>query len=246
MKHYVLTRAVYGPDWPLEANARRLAITRAVTARLMAAQTFRDWTWLVLLDPRDELLAERTAVFAEAAPSFVPIHWTPDTLARAPWDKHPELIPTTRELIAATAYRAPWRSYMDDGPLLQTRLDDDDGLSVNALARYQHAARRLDRRTVLMLPMGLRVYGSRYQAVPRRNNAMHTLYTPDGDGLCVYDYGHTRCFDVARVVNVDRQFGWLWVRHADTLSEWRGTRGALNDGIRGMFPIDWAVVEAAR
>ena len=36
MRHCVLTRSAYGPEWTLEANRRRLALTRAVTAKLMA------------------------------------------------------------------------------------------------------------------------------------------------------------------------------------------------------------------
>ena len=71
-----MTRSAYGPAWSLEANRRRLAVTRAVTARLMGLQADRDWTWIVLLDERDRLLEERMAVFAAAAPAFVPILWT--------------------------------------------------------------------------------------------------------------------------------------------------------------------------
>ncbi len=55
LRHFVLTRSAYGPAWSIEANRRRLAVTKAVTARLMAAQTTRVWTWVVLLDRRDPL-----------------------------------------------------------------------------------------------------------------------------------------------------------------------------------------------
>ena len=39
MRFYVLTRSAYGPAWDLDANRRRLAVTRAVTAAAMRAQT---------------------------------------------------------------------------------------------------------------------------------------------------------------------------------------------------------------
>jgi hypothetical protein len=39
VKHFVLTRSAYGPEWSVEANRRRLEITRAVTAASLAAQT---------------------------------------------------------------------------------------------------------------------------------------------------------------------------------------------------------------
>ena len=70
MRHFVLTRSVYGPEWSDEANARRLTITAAVTARLMAAQTTRDWTWVVALHPDDPLLELRREVFRAAAPAY--------------------------------------------------------------------------------------------------------------------------------------------------------------------------------
>ncbi len=244
MRHYVLTRSVYGPGWTSEANARRLEITRAVTARLMALLAV-DWTWIVALHPDDPLLTARMAVFRDAAPAFIPLMWTPDALERVPWDRKPEADVTVTQLVAGAAYRAPWRSVMEPGDTIQTRLDDDDGLAPDALRRYQRAAAGLTRRTVLLFPYGLRVYGSRYQAVPHRTNAMQSLVTFGDDLLCVYDYGHTRCREVAPVRIVDRQLGWLWVRHQDTISGWRGTRSRLTAGIRELFPIDWPLVEAA-
>ncbi len=246
MKHYVLTRSVYGPEWTPEANARRLAVTRAVTARLMALQTFRDWTWIVALHPRDPMLAERKAVFAAAAPEFRPLLWTPKDLGRVPWDPEPRHPASRASLVAATAYRAPWRSLMDpDGMLLQTRIDDDDGFSLTALARYQQAAAKVTVRTVLMLPYGLRVYGSRCQVIAHDKNAMHTLVTFPGDDLGIYDYGHTRCREVAPVKVVDRNWAWIWVRHADTISGWRQTQAPVTDRVRKLFPVDWKVVENA-
>lgn len=247
MKHYVLTRSAFGPEWSLEANRRRLAITRAVTARLMSRQTFRDWTWLVLFDPRDPLLAERQATFAAAAPRFVPILWTPpEQMGYAPWDPNPKRVVSQFELIAASAYHAAWREHMPtDEPILQTRLDDDDGFQLDGLARYQRAAPHLRGRTILMFPKGLRIYGSRFSVIDHRRNAMQTLFTPPGDELCVYDYGHTHCARVAPVVMVDKILAWVWVRHRDTISVWRRTDSALTRGVRKMFPIDWATVEAA-
>lgn len=246
MKHYVLTRSAYGPEWTLAANRRRLDITRAVTARLMARQTFREWTWIVLLDPRDRLLDERRAVFESAAPAFIPLMWEPGELRKVPWDPAPKARASARSLVAATAYTAPWRDTMEAGvPLLQTRLDDDDGLRPDALYRYQHASAKLRGRTILMLPMGLRVYGSRYAVINHGKNAMQTLATPPDDPLCVYDYGHTHAAKTARVRIVDHQLGWVWIRHRDTISMWRNTDHPITDSVRRLFPIDWPVVEAA-
>ncbi len=271
MKHYVLTRSAYGPTWSPEANASRLAITRAVTARLMARQAV-DWTWIVALHPEDPLLEERKAVFAAAAPRFIPLMWTPDELKQAPWDREPKVNVPVNSLVAAAAYRAPWRSVMsEDGDrLIQTRLDDDDGLAIDALERYQRAAGKVNRRTVLLFPIGLRVNGDQFQPIRHYTNAMQSLVTLPGDDLCIYDYGHTHCGDAmllghsagcrrvrdglvrhgrgcmgSPVKYVDRTIGWLWVRHRDTISGWKMTSAKLTDSIRRVYPIDWGAVEAA-
>jgi len=247
VRHYVLTRSAYGPEWDIEANRRRLDITRAVTARLMAAQSVRDWTWIVALHPGDPLLEERVALFTAAAPTFVPMFWQPPAqMDRVDWDPEPQRRVSTPELVAASAYKAPWRALMPfDEPFLQTRLDDDDGLARDALQRYQRASSKGHQRMILMLPRGLRVYGSRFAVVTHNKNAMHTLVTPKGDGLCVYDYGHTKCFRVGPVRAVDARLGWVWTRHRDTLSGWRNTDHHLSNSIRRLFDIDWAVIAAA-
>lgn len=242
-EHYVLTRSAYGPDWDIDANRRRLAVTEAVTVPLMAQQTTRDWTWIVLLDPRDQLLGQRIEAFRAGAPRLCVLMWEDrPPLAQAPWDSRST---SKVQAIAATAYRAPWRASMGIGPLLQTRLDDDDGLSPDALARYQSAVHGLERRTVLMLPKGVRVWRGRYSHVIHKRNAMHTLYTPADDATCVYDYGHTKCHQAQPVVEVDQRWGWLWVRHRDTISDWKKADRAISREVRAAFPIDWRALGEA-
>ena len=243
MRHYVLTRSAYGPEWSIAANRRRLAITRAVTARLMAEQTNRDWTWVVLVDDRDPLIEDRIAVFAAAAPRLEVIRWTPAADPQpAPWDKHAaDTTPVQR--IAAEAYRAPWDPGPRDDVILQTRLDDDDGLAPDTLARVRARAR--GRRAVLMHPSGVRVWDGSYASVRHGRNAMHTLVTPPGDTLGVYDYGHTKVASVAPVVTVDARWAWLWVRHRDTISGWKRADRPIDDMVRRTFPIDWHTLEGA-
>lgn len=248
MKHYVLTRSAYGPAWTIEANRRRLEVTRAVTASLMAAQTNRDWAWVVLLDERDPLLEERKAVFAAGASTFVPILWTPPEHPQgASWDRHASETNKVQR-IAAEAYRAPWRSVLPpDEPLMMTRLDDDDGLSVDAIARYRRAAVKARGRTILMLPSGVRVWRGQYADVTHRNNAMHTLIAPAGDHGTVYDYGHATCRVGAQatVIDVDHAWGWIWVRHEDTISGWKKADTPITRAVRAAFPVDWAALRTA-
>lgn len=233
MRHYVLTRSAYGPAWDLAANRRRLEISRAVTARLLACQTARNWTWIVLLDERDPLLSERLALYRASAPALVPI------LRQSGEDD-----PSRR---AAADYRAPWRAATGpaDDMVLMTRVDDDDGFAPDALARYQKAARPLRRRTALMLELGARVWAGRYTLIRHPRNAMHTLVTPPGDELCVYDYSHIVVHRRVKVISVDPRLGWLWVRHQDTISGHHEGRRPISPFIRQTFPIDWPALEAA-
>lgn len=231
MKHYVLTRAVYGPAWDLEANARRLTITRAVTARLMAQQTTRDWVWVVALDPRDPLLEERRAVFKEAAPELRVILWSGNG--------------GTPAEVASDAYRSvPWNDAMErDEVTLQTRLDDDDGLAPGSLERMRGRSRlRIGSRTIVMQTRGVRVWEGRAQVVRHLSNAMHTLVTDRGDSLTVYDYGHTDARKTAPVLHAGSHLAWLWVRHRDTLSDWKRASGPITAHIQRMFPVDWAAL----
>lgn len=201
----------------------------------MAAQTNRDWTWVVLLDPRDELLNERRRVFEETAPNFQPLYW------RAP-DKG-------RDDVAFDAYRAPWGEAMErDEVTLQTRLDDDDGLHPWAIAQYRREARLFDlyrgKKLILMMPRGIRVWDGKYATVRHRSNAMHTLVTSPGQSLTVYDYGHTKARRAAPVRNMHGILGWLWVRHRDTLSGWHSADRPISPRVRSWFPIDWDGLEA--
>lgn len=243
MRHFVLTRSAYGTEWTPEANRRRLAVTAAVTARLMAQQTNPDWTWIVLLHSRDPFLEKRLALFTAAAPAIVPIYWEPRDLAAAPWDRHGGSTSRVQQ-VAATAYRAPWADALGDRQqlTLMTRLDDDDGLAVDALERIAAAARGVTERTALMQPIGFRVWDGRYSRVRHDTNAMHTLATPAGDELVVYDYGHRRVAEVAPVVTVDEEPAWLWMRHRDTISGWKKADRPITNDLRRLFPIDWSAV----
>lgn len=244
MRHFVLTRSAYGPDWSSDAIARRLEITAGVTARLLSVQTTRDWRWVVLVDPRDPFLAKRLDLIWSTDPDAIVLEWQPIDVGPAPWDTHGADANRIQQ-IAATAYRAPWPEAIGgrDDIVLQTRLDDDDGLAVDALERTVAAAAGLTDRTVLMQPIGIRIWDGRYSRVRHDSNAMHTLLTPAGDELGVYDYGHRRVAAVAPVVTVDEDPAWLWVRHRDSISGWRQADHRITPAVRRLFPIDWAVLQ---
>ena len=66
MRQYLLTRSAYSRSLPIDRNRARLALLQGVTARSLAAQTQRDVTWLVLLDPTDPLLEPRKEAIRSA------------------------------------------------------------------------------------------------------------------------------------------------------------------------------------
>jgi hypothetical protein len=244
-RHVVLTRSAYGPDWSFGANLARLKVTEGITAVTMARQTAPPdtWHWIILLDARDPLIERRMAVYQAAALSPGFIFWQPpeEAIAPAPWD--PRADPGRLEGLAAAAYTAPWARAVGprDEPLLQTRLDDDDGFAPDALERIARAGARLTERTILMLPIGYRTWRGQAERVVHLKNAWQTLFTPAGDELGVYDYGHTHAAEVAPVVMVDKDPGWLWVRHGQTISGTRTAAGTITPAIRAMFPIDWTL-----
>ena len=96
-----------------------------------------------------------------------------------------------------------------------------------------------------MIPSGIRVWRGRWSDVRHLRNAMHTLVTPPGDGTCVYDYGHAKCHTAAPVVMVDQEWGWIWVRHRDTISGWKRADAPITRTVRAAFPIDWASLNRA-
>lgn len=246
MRQYVLTRSAYGPAWERSSNRRRLAMTRIVTARLLELQTVTDWTWVVLLEERDPLLRDRLALYADSAPRFVPL------VGRAP-DPPRRFAAAARQRIAADSYAAPWRDAVGpaDDLVIMSRLDDDDGLAPDALERFRRAAVGLERRTILMLPSGVWTWAGTFSSVVHVANAMHALVTPLNDHGHVYQYPHTKARTIAPVIDVDDAWGWLWVRHADTISgartplRWGDPARPVCRAVRTAFPIDWPALRAA-
>lgn len=253
MRHFVLTRAVYGPLWSLAANQRRLDLLEGITARSLTAQTRQDFTWVVCLGREDPLREQREAVIRATGlrVKIIDIDTSPIT-GRAPWDRRtPRADTDARERVAFAAYRADWRTALGIPSMhgtLMTRIDDDDAFSPTAFERLHHAAKQPEhaRRAALIFPVGIRVWNGCYSIARHPTNAWQTLRTRPGDRLTVYDYGHVKVAQHATVRFVDEQIGWLWVRHTDTLSGWRKATVPLSTDVRAMFPIDWALLEPAR
>ena len=172
-----------------------------------------DWTWIVYVNPADPLLDERMDAFRSAGVPVIPIQQRPEDVI-------------------------DW-----SGPVLTTRIDDDDGFAPHAFRLLHKAASRLTTRTALMFPTGFRVYQGRFDLVSNARNAWVSIYAPKGDRAHVRMEQHRRIWRFAPIVNVDTDPAWLWVRHQDTDSGIRRARRRINDGLRSRFPVDWSLVE---
>jgi hypothetical protein len=210
LNHYVLTTAYRGPDYPLDANRRRIDLLRGITARSLAAQG-TAWTWIVYVNPDDPLLDERMDAFHSAGAPVIPIQADPQDVI-------------------------DW-----SGPVLTTRIDDDDAFTPDAFRRLCRAATGTETR-VLMFPFGYRTYQGHFDAIHHTKNAWSSVYTTS-ERVHAKSVQHQRIRQLAPVTEVDDRPAWLWVRHPDTNSGFHRAKRPLRGPIRRLFPIDWSLIE---
>jgi hypothetical protein len=234
-----LTRAAYGPGVPRRLNARRLALSAGITVPSLRAQTTRDLTWLVLIDPADPLLEERRAAFAS---SGLPIIFAPaEQLARSGWHDRPW---------------GPWAKHIEWGDVtLTTRLDDDDAFAPWAMERVQRASRTATERVVWTLPSGYRICGRLAYQWHWASAQFVTLQVPPGDQGVVYDRNHGAFAELGPMLPATEDPAWLWIRHRQVRSRLRlgplrphpGRREwpvLLTPAIRAAFPVNWRLIES--
>jgi hypothetical protein len=127
------------------------------------------------------------------------------------------------------------------GPVLTTRIDDDDAFATDAFRRLRDKAGGTETR-VLMFPFGYRTYQGRYDYIHHSKNAWSSVYTTK-DRVHAKSVQHQRIRRLAPVVDIDDLPGWLWVRHPDTNSGIHRARRTLRDSVRRLFPVDWSLIE---
>jgi hypothetical protein len=217
MKHYLMTASHRSPDYPLDANRRRIELCRRVTARSLADQD-GEWTWLVYVHPEDPLLDERLDAFRSAGHPVVAMPTGVDPLDVIDWS----------------------------GDVLTTRIDDDDAFARGAFRRLYRAAGQAVRRTVFMLPVGYRVNEGRSIFIAHApHNAWSSLYAPRGDRAHIRLEQHHHVDRLAPVLMVDHKPAFLWVRHQDTATPFRSTREPLTDEVRGLYDVDWGLIDGS-
>ena len=244
MIHYVLTRSAYPAAYPLEANRRRLELTRHITARSLAAQTERRWRWVVTIDLADPLLEQRMDVLRAAG---VPLITVPVKQRRVVREVTPDgQLEGDVEPRAGGPYRRAIEPEAGDERILTTRLDDDDALAIDALARIRAAAERDPGEHAWIMPHGFRWHRARVCPMTHTRNMFASLDSPRHPLQVVVEAKHNVIDEHWPVRFVDREPGWLWVRHADARSGSRRAEDPLTPRVAARFDVDWAYLEGVR
>lgn len=195
-RHGVMIRSAYDKE---DISSIRLALSKRTLIPSLAAQTDTDFEVIVKVNPDDPHREEREAMFLSLP---VPVSFINGTLSNPSFnDTH--------------GLGGDWPR---GGPLLQTRVDDDDALFPDFIARLHGASYNFGLRQVLYFPNGLD--GPLDDPKPRhyKGNMFPTLYTPEGDSMSVYDVTHNDLFKNHLRVMVDSLPAWTHFRHEHALT----------------------------
>lgn len=212
IRHYLMTTSHRGPDYPLDANARRVELCRRVTVPSLAAQG-GDWTWIVYVHPADPFRAERLAAFREAGHPVIAV-----------------------EDNAGAEIAIDW-----SGPVLTTRIDDDDAFALGAFDRLRAAlAEPPTAPTALVFPDGHHVRDGRSAPNSHLRNAWSSVYSPLGFREHVRLHQHQRIPAAYPTVYLAGGPAWLRVSHADNgrPTSHRPHR-PVTRAVRALFAVDW-------
>jgi len=233
VRHFIITRFnLRGPDdTPSSAKmideaylAQRLELFERFCLPTVRSQTEQDFKWLVLFaDQTPEPVKARVARYAADWPNLVPVY-----LPRG----------------ASTVGPLVVRPYLDATPqtLITTRLDNDDGLARDYVAKVQrHAA--TGERLVLQFPAGYVWHDGRIYLDRQEHNAFTTLVEPLAQGNAsefntIYKGSHSDIARLGRLVDVDDEPGWLQVIHGTNLENYvRGSRQRI-DCLQRHFAVE--------
>lgn len=195
--HFVMIRSAY--DDPRMSRVR-LDISSETVIPALQSQTDKEFELIVKLHRRDPLRLEREDLFLSTGVTTTFI----DGQLREPSFRDD------------TGLGGAWPR---GGPLLQTRLDDDDAIVPDFIERLHGARFQPEVQTVLSFPVGYD--GPIGEVAPRHypDSMFLTLYTPPGDMMSVYDTTHNNLWHSARNKHVvDMKPAWVHHRHPDALT----------------------------
>jgi hypothetical protein len=211
----ILTRSAYKPDYPIEANRRRLELLRRVTVPSVRAQKAQGWEWIVMMRADDPLRDSRMRAFADAG---IPVRF----YTSASW---PDAVgPVT------------------DPMLLTMRLDDDDAIAKGMLADLDAASAKSTGLLAHVFPHGIRYHHGQITHTRHRRNQFVALQAPGSAPRLVYEVAHGEVPTMAGnlIYHVRPKPAWMWVRHDDARTGQRHAKQHIGRAVREAFEIDWA------
>lgn len=261
-EHFLLTIAVWDPAVDLAVNRRRLELARASIVPSIAAQTRRDFTWVVAVHPADPLRAERLEVFAGGGVEVLEAPYSVElpTSEISEIAVSPRLrdVAQRKTVLSGAPGTGTWVDVLEragalfdrvlpEGPMLLTRVDDDDAFAPDAFARIRAAADSEPppadgRRVCWNLPAGFLVWNGRMFAPYRhRSPGFITFQVWPPDRLHPLAIAHTRAREWATMRNVDEEPGWVWNRHGANISRMGRpeNRRPVDAAFEARFPIEW-------
>jgi hypothetical protein len=220
VRHFIITRFNLRGNEDTPSSARmideaylgqRLELFERFCLPTVRSQTEQDFKWLVLFaDETPEPVKARVARYAADWPNLVPVY-----LPRGTGSVGPLVV----------------RPYLDAGPqtLITTRLDNDDGLARDYVAKVQRQA-LTGERLVLQFRAGYVWHNDRIYLDRQEHNAFTTLVEPLPQGNAsefntIYKGSHSDIERLGRLVDVDDEPSWLQVIHGTNLENYvRGSR----------------------
>ena len=226
MEHFVLTRfnvATPGRESPIR-NApgwleRRFELFERFCLPSMAAQVESDFRWLIFFD-RDTPARFRDRISDAAAkapinPLFVPpgdLTGVAETVARL-------LDPGTRRVVT-------------------TRLDNDDAVARDYLARVRQMAASVDDGTAINFPVGLALRDDRLFTARDESNPFVSVVEAARDLRTVWSAPHRNLGAEWNLVQVETEPCWLQVVHGENVANRISGRRLLDDSALDTFAIE--------
>lgn len=204
------------PGWLEE----RFALFERHCLPAVAAQSIRDFTWIIYFDIETPAAfrerIERCRTVFPFIPYFTPLFYEEG------WPR------SIRETLEAPA---PW--------LLTTRLDNDDAISIDFVARLHAtlAAMPSPRRCSINFPEGYLLQAGRAYAHRHLCNPFASWLEPWDDKMrTAYSIYHMRMAEVGEVVQVEGPGTWLQVIHGGNVSNKVRGRQIVPTVLRERFP----------
>lgn len=207
MLHVVLTRfniATPGREAPIRNSpgwlARRFDLFERYCLPSMAAQTVRDFTWLIYFD-RDTPAEFRARI--DRARCLVPFE--------------PRFVPMLElaDVIAEVAGLARGQSL----PLITTRLDNDDAVARDFLERVRLAASAVPGGTVLNFTTGIALRDGRVYSAIDRSNPFTSLVERQHDPIrTIWSAQHQSLGSLWPIEQVEGHPAWLQVVHGENVT----------------------------